>query len=134
MLYEEKKALSDARFAHAQECLGAAESLLQADSYKSAANRSYYAIFHAMRAVLAFDGIDMKHHSGVIGEFRRLYIKTGVFDVKLSQIISLLFDVRTESDYDDFFVISKAEVVDQIANATEFLQAIGVYLQNLPEK
>ena len=41
-------------------------------------HRSYYAIFHAMRAVLALDGIDMKRHSGVMSEFRRLYIKTGI--------------------------------------------------------
>lgn len=62
----EKKALSNARFEHANECLTAAQSLLDSSNYKSVANRSYYAIFHAMRAVLAFDGIDMKHHSGII--------------------------------------------------------------------
>ena len=39
--------------------------------YRSAANRAYYAIFHAMRAVLALDGVDMKHHSGIISEFRK---------------------------------------------------------------
>ena len=33
---------------------------------KSVANRSYYAVFHAMRAVLAFDKIDLKRHSGII--------------------------------------------------------------------
>ena len=54
------------------------ESLLRDDDCKGAANRSYYAIFHAMRAVLALDGIDMKRHSGVMSEFRRLYIKTGI--------------------------------------------------------
>jgi len=40
--------------------------LLAGESYRSAANRAYYAIFHAMRAVLALDGVDMKHHSGII--------------------------------------------------------------------
>lgn len=58
-----------------------------------------------MRAVLAFDEIDMKHHSGIISEFRRRYIKTGIFETRMSEIISVLFDVRTDSDYDDFFVI-----------------------------
>ena len=71
MQYEELKSLSQVRYEHAEECLDAAKSLLSSDNYKSAANRSYYAIFHAMRAVLAFDGIDMKHHSGIISEFRR---------------------------------------------------------------
>ena len=128
MQVKEKKALSNARFEHATECLDAAKSLLISSNYKSAANRSYYAIFHAMRAVLAFDEIDMKHHSGVISEFRKLYIKTNIFDVKLSQIISLLFDIRTESDYDDFFIISKSEVEEQIKNAEYFLKEIEKYL------
>ena len=128
MQFEEKQALSKVRMEHAVECLSAAKSLLRSENYKSAANRSYYAIFHAMRAVLAFDEIDMKHHSGIISEFRRLYIKTEIFEVKLSEIISLLFDVRTESDYDDFFVISKAEAAEQIENAAYFLNAIQDYL------
>lgn len=38
------------------------------------------------------------------------------------------FDTRTESDYDDFFVISKAEVVEQTENAEYFLQVIKAYL------
>ncbi len=128
MQVDDKKALSDARFDHAKECLDAAKSLLASSNYKSAANRSYYAIFHAMRAVLAFDGIDMKHHSGIISEFRKLYIKTNIFDIKLSQIISVLFDIRTESDYDDFFVISKSEVQEQIENAEYFLTEIEKFL------
>ena len=71
----------------------------------------------------------MKHHSGLISEFRRLYIKTGVFPVELSMIISELFDVRTDSDYDDFFVISKEDVATQIANAELFLEQVHKYLE-----
>ena len=124
----EKKALSQVRIDHAQECLKAAEQLLDAGIYKSAANRSYYAVFHAMRAVLALDGIDKRKHSGIISEFRRLYIKTGIFDEEMSQIISELFDIRSDSDYDDFFVISKEEVIEQVANAKCFLSVVCEYL------
>ena len=69
-----------------------------------------------MRSVLALDGIDTKHHSGIISEFRRLYIKTGILDKALSPTITALFNIRQESDYDDFLAISKAEVVEQIEN------------------
>lgn len=131
MEYEEKKSLSEVRFKHALECLDAANKLINSHNFRDAANRSYYAIFHAMRSILAFDGIDMKHHSGIISEFRKLYIKTGIFETRLSEIISLLFDVRTESDYDDFFVISKKEVVEQIENAEYFIKKIREYLNNL---
>lgn len=128
MQYNERKSLSNVRFEHAKECLTAAKSLAESDSFKSAVNRSYYAIFHAMRSVLAFDDIDMKHHSGIISEFRRLYIKTEIFDAKLSQIISVLFSIRTDSDYDDFFIISKEEVLEQIENAEIFLETIKEYI------
>lgn len=126
---DERKALSQARYDHALECLEAARSLLANENVRSAANRAYYAVFHAMRSVLAFDDIDMKHHSGIISSFRRLYIKTGVFDVRLSMIISELYDLRTGSDYDDFFVVSGAEVAEQIENAEYFLKEIKRFLE-----
>lgn len=129
MQVDDKKALSYVRMEHAKECLEAAENLIGCFNYKSAANRSYYAIFHAMRAVLAFDEIDMKHHSGVISEFRRLYVKTGIFGAEMSEIISLLFNVRTDSDYDDFYVVSKEETIEQFENAKYFLNVIEKYLK-----
>ena len=81
-------------------------------------------------AVLAFDEIDMKRHSGVISEFRRRYIKTGIFETRMSEIISVLFDVRTDSGYDDFFVISKADTAVQIENAEYFVSSVRAYLKN----
>ena len=121
MLDDAKKDLSAARWNAAEEALAAAKTLCAAESYKAAANRSYYAVFLAMRAILAYDEVDMKRHSGVISEFRRRYIKTGIFDMEMSTIISDLFNIRTDSDYDDFFVIAKEDVAVQIQNAETFL-------------
>ena len=128
MELEKLRALSNIRLEHADECISAAKSLLESENYKSAANRAYYTVFHAMRAVLAFDKIDMKHHSGIIAEFRRLYIKTGIFDAELSKIISVLSDSRNDSDYDDFFIVSKEEVAEQIKDAELFLEKIKEYV------
>ena len=128
MLPEQKIEISKARFDHAKECLQDAKLLLASESYRSAAKRAYYAIFHAMRAVLALDGVDMKHHSGIISEFRKRYIKAGAFDTSLSGIISELSSVREGSDYNDFFIVSKAETIQQVQSAEEFLAAIQSYL------
>lgn len=124
----EKKALSSVRFEHAQECFDAARNLVAAGQYKSAANRLYYSVFHAMRAVLAFDGIDMKHHSGIISEFRKRYIKTAVFDKSLSNTISIAYDMRTGSDYDDHYIIVKSEVEDLISDVEFFLKQIKLFI------
>ena len=122
------QALSEARLAHAEECLDTAKKVIAIGDYKCAANRSYYPVFHAMRAVLAYDRFDSKKHSGVIAEFRRLYVKTGVFNIETSDIVSNLFDIRTNSDYDDFFIVSKEDVEEQVANAEKFVVEIKQYL------
>ena len=101
---------------------------VESNDYASACNRSYYAIFHAMRAVLALDGVDEHRHSHLISEFRKNYLKTNILDRSLSDIIGNAFQVRNESDYDDFWVISKNDTLEQIQKAEEFVRAIEIYL------
>lgn len=120
--------LSKYRYEQSQQCIKSAKILVQAEDYKGAANRSYYAIFHAMRSVLALENKDFSKHSGVSAYFRKEYIKTEIFEVELSDIISSAFDVRSNSDYDDFYVISKEEVDEQITNAIKFCNAIKEFL------
>ena len=128
MLNENIENLSRYRLTTAKERLQSAKALIRIGDYKTAANRSYYAAFSAMLAVLALDGLDFKHHSGVIAEFRKSYIKTGIFDAELSRIIDSLKDVRQSSDYDDFYLISKEEVTEQIHSAERFVSDIEAYL------
>ncbi len=131
MQFDEKIALSQARLIKANECLSDAKLLLDNGSYKSLANRSYYAIFHAMRSVLALDGFDSKKHSGIIAEFQRTYIKTAVFDKEFSAIIKRLLQARTSSDYDDFFAISKEDTIKQFHDAEKFVAAVEAYLKSV---
>ena len=83
MIDEGRIALSKLRLENAKERLRFIPGIIELGDYKTAANRSYYAVFFAMRAVLALDGFDSKKHSGVIAEFRRRYVKTGVFDPEI---------------------------------------------------
>ena len=48
------------RLEKTQELLEAAKTTLSLQLYETAANRSYYAIFHAVRALLALEGKDSK--------------------------------------------------------------------------
>ena len=130
MTPSEKTSLSKVRFNHSEECLKSAETLLKDSDYKGAANRSYYAIFHALRAILVYDDFDSKKHSGIISTFNKLYIKTNIFSKDVSRIISNSFDIRTDSDYNDFFIISKDSVTSQINDTKKFIELIRVYLSN----
>jgi len=76
MLPEELIELSKMRLESAKKLLETSQTLIDNDDYKSSANRSYYAVFNAMRACLALHCIDYKRHSGVMSDFRLYFIKT----------------------------------------------------------
>lgn len=126
------KDMSNYRYEQAEQCLASAKTLIDANDYKGAANRSYYAIFHAMRSILALQNMDFGRHSAVISYFRKHFIKTGIFSVELSDIIESLFTVRNKCDYDDFYIISKEDVTSQLNSAEYFLSEIKKYLSAFP--
>lgn len=126
---EDAMSLSKYRYEKSVSCLSSAKALKELGDYLGAANRTYYAIFHAIRSVLALDMVEFKRHSGNISYFRQNYVKTGIFDVELSEVLTSASEVRNSSDYDDFYVISKEEVDNQIENAEVFSRDIKEYLK-----
>lgn len=126
---KELKSLARYRFEQSLECLQSARVLAGCNDYRGAANRSYYAFFHGMRSVFALYNKDFSKHSGVAANFRKDFIKTGAFDVTFSDMIKTAFYVRNNSDYDDFYIISKADIEEQIHNAEKFCIAVGEFLE-----
>ena len=126
--------LSKYRFEQSERCLRSAKLLLDDDDFRGAANRSYYAIYNAIRSIFALDGVEFKRHSGNISHFRKEYIQTGVFDKELSQIVGDAFEVRSDSDYDDNVIINKAEVEEQVENSERFCIEVKKYLKQRYKK
>lgn len=122
------KELSKYRFQRAQEDLDDVELLLDARSFKSSVNRSYYAIFHVLRAVTALDGFDASKHSSVIAYINRSYVKEGVFDKSLSKMLDKAYRLRECADYKDFEIISRDMAETQIQRAKKIIAMIKPYL------
>lgn len=118
------------RLDSAKERLDSAKILLEAEQYKDSIGRSYYAIFTAVRAVLAKDEVDFSKHAGVISYFQREYIKTGIFEKKFSKYLQEAFQIRNNCDYDDFYIVFKDDAVEQLARAEEFYQVVRQYLSD----
>lgn len=104
-------------------------SYIDIGDYNGAVNRAYYAVFHAIKAVELLDNYDSKKHSGLIAHFRQKYIKTGVIDVKYSDIIQELFQFRNDSDYNILAVITLSDAQEQYENAEEFVRMIDDYIR-----
>lgn len=117
------------RLASAKEKLESAKVLLEAQLYKDSVGRSYYAIFSAIRAVLAMRQVDFSKHAGVIAYFQKEYIKTEIFDKKYSKYLQQAFQIRNSCDYDDFFIVSKQDAEEQYERAAEMLEVIERYIK-----
>lgn len=112
----------------AKEKLKSAHILLEAGQYKDSIGRSYYALFSAVRAVLAKDQVDFSKHAGVIAYFQKNYIKTERFERKYSKYLTSAFQIRNSCDYDDFYIVSKANAEEQYRKVDEMIRVIIDYL------
>ena len=119
------------RLNKAKETLNTAEYIFsEVKDYTSANNRAYYAIFYAIRAVLALEKVDFKRHKDVIGYFTHHYVKPEIFSRKLGKKISQAQRVREDSDYDDEYEPSYEKTKQQIDTAKELIQEVEKYIDN----
>jgi len=125
-----KKELIEYRLNVAKEKIHSAEILLRDEAYKDSVGRSYYAMFSAVRALLAKDEVDFSKHAGVIAYFQKQYVKTGEFDKEYSKYINAAFQIRNNCDYADFFIVSKEDAYEQYERAKRFINAIEEYMKN----
>jgi len=67
-------------------------------------------------------------YRNVLSEGVEIY-GTHYFPKEMSRIIDTLFKVRNKCDYDDFYLISKEDVMNQLSSAEYFLDEIRKHLQ-----
>ena len=120
--------LSKYRFQTAKSDLNVAKLLFDAKEFRSSVNRSYYSIFHALRAVLVLEEFDSSKHSGIISRFNENYVKNGIFNKTISKDISTAYKLREKSDYQDFYIVSQEEAAAQIKKAEQVTGCIEKYL------
>ena len=101
-----------------------ADLLLRNGSRRSAANRAYYAVFHAARALLTTKGLEARKHAGVRSFLDREFVRTGQLDRSMSETYHDLFDWRTDADYRDFLDVPADIAPDLVARARTFVATV----------
>lgn len=115
------------RIESAKEDLKAAKLLLNAEAYKAANNRAYYAIYHAISAVHALKGNSYKRHKDAIANFNKEYVKNEIFPRSIGRKISEAEEIRHSSDYDDFYIATKEDAREQVEVAAEIIELVEIY-------
>jgi len=100
----------------AEQCLRAAEALLQLGLWSDSVSRSYYAAFHAIRALLFSRGLEPRSHRGAIHLLNTEFIRRGLLPSSHNLLLGGLQRARELADYDSGVTFSEAEaqsVLDQ---------------------
>jgi len=125
---KEIQALIRHRMEQAEEALGDAAALIERRSHRASVNRSYYAMFYAVLALLNLIGQGTSKHGGAIALFDREFVKSGIFDKQFSKWLHEVFMQRQKSDYDELIQISDAEASEAAMEARKFVEEVQRYL------
>lgn len=121
--------LSKYRLETAKDDLATAKSNFEDARYRASVNRSYYAIFHALRALTALDQFDSGKHSGIIAYVNQHYVKEGIFDKSFSKLIDSAYRLREKADYEDFYIVAIEDARKQIEKAETVIMVIEKYVK-----
>ena len=86
-LASRQEELSAYRLQESEDSLRVTKLCLDSGLYKDSINRSYYAAFYAIKAVLALGTIDFKRHKDVMAYFNKTYVATEIFPRELGRRI-----------------------------------------------
>ena len=125
MTEEGKRFASTGEVANARRALVAAYALLAIGDPRTAVTQVYYAVFHAMRAMLYSIGIEPATHKGTQTMFGLHFIKTGGFDAGLAKLGSELQKAREKADYAPTFEITAEAVTADLTVVRAFVADVA---------
>jgi len=129
---EKKRQLALKRLVQADESLDEARYLFDGrKSPRAIINRTYYAMFYAILALLIYEEYGSSKHSGVLSYFNKRFVKSGLFPKGLGRSVNKAFDLRIRSDYREQIELSREQVEPFLDQAEKFIGAVRDYLKNI---
>jgi uncharacterized protein (UPF0332 family) len=110
--------------------LRVAEKLFRGGDYEDAVSRAYYAMYHAARAVLSTVNVFPKTHEGVVSEFGKRFVLTGVVQKELGRDLADAKAARETYEYSVTSKVGKAEAGTILSNAQRFVEAVKRVLEH----
>ena len=127
---EERKIIVGLEIEKAENIVSQINELEKLFYWDNIANRLYYALFHAVSALLIFDKHNVSTHKGSIVLFGQFYIKTGVFNINDGRLFSQLQTIREKSDYNCAYQTSEDEIKPLIYPTIELIKRIKLYINS----
>lgn len=126
--------LAKYRIRKAKDLLTQADILYNNNKFDGSINRSYYAIFNAIKSILALLELDSSKHKGVLSYFDLYFVKTLIIDKQYSKIAHEAFDIRQDNDYEDFYEPTQDDAISQLNNARSLVAELEIKLDQIINK
>lgn len=120
----DKTELINYRLNRASETLEEAKIAIENKRYLLAANRIYYASFYSVSALAIKHEFKTSKHTQLLSWFNKNFVKNGIVEKRLGKFYLDAFEMRQESDYEDFVVIDKTSIDEKYKLASEFVDRI----------
>lgn len=127
---EERTVLVTLELEKSDKTLAELDVQLQNGLWSLAANRLYYALFHAVSALLISDNHEVGAHRGAVNKFSLFYVKTGLFSVAEGKLYSQLQKLREDGDYNCSIDIDESDVESRVMPARQLISHIKQYIED----
>lgn len=126
---EDRKTMVSLELEKAERFLQQAEMVRELQQWDLAANRYYYACFHAVQALFIHNGLASRRHSGMLSQFGLHFIKTGLIEDRLGGFLTRMEQLRDKGDYNCIFSVNKEELCTIVEPAHELVKVITDLIQ-----
>lgn len=127
---EERRIIVKLEYEKALKTFSQIDDLSRLGYWDTVANRLYYAVFHAVSALLIKDGHSVNTHRGTISVFGQHYVRTGIMSQDDGRLYSDLQIMRNSSDYNCSYDTTQEEIEPKIEQARNLIEKIGVLLRH----
>jgi len=127
---EDRRVLVTLELEKSDKTLAEMEVQLQNRLWGLTANRLYYALFHAVSALLINDRHEVGTHRGAVNKFSLFYVKTGLFSVAEGKLYSQLQKLREDGDYNCSIDVDQNDVEVKVLPTRQLIAHIRQYIRN----
>ena len=121
---DERKTMVGLEIEKADRFLKQASMMTDMEQWDMAANRYYYACFHAVQALFIHYRLSSRRHSGMLTQFGLHFIKTGIIEDRYGAVLTRMEQLREKGDYNCLFEVTKDELLTFVKPAIELIEKI----------
>lgn len=108
----------------AQRFLAQADEMVDLKYWDLAANRYYYACFHAVQALFISRGVNAHSHAGVNAQFSLLFVKQHLVEPRYGSFLARMFQLRQKADYNCAYEISETDILEITEMSHDFVETV----------